>query len=284
MSYIAYLEKDTILHKINPIIKLIFTILVLVIVFMSNFAEDILILIIWLVTSIILWRLGGISIRYFSRILKILAGLAIFIILVQGFMYRGHTPLFVIGHLKIWGGADLGVFTYEGLIFGIMIVVRVITAVVAVPILVMTTSYSKLMESLTKLKIPYTYSFMLVTAMRFVPLIQKTWDTIVDAQKLRAFDFDKMNMFKKAFRGYIPITTPLVLLLFRKANDLQIAIETRGFGAPIKRTFIEDVEFHLRDYIMLATMIMLFIVSIIIKMYYEHQIITFLVSLFEGLI
>lgn len=258
-----------------------FVTFVLIVVLLSNFSEDIIILMIWLITSLVLWKLGGISISYFGWILKLLAGLGIFIIIIQGFMYRGNTPLFVIGHLKIWGGADLGTFTYEGLMFGIIITVRVITAVSALPILIMTTSYSKLMESLAKLKIPYMYSFMLVTAMRFVPLIQKTWNTIVEAQKLRGFDFDKMNIFKKAFKAYIPITTPLVLLLFRKANDLEIAIESRGFGSTISRTFLEDIRFRLKDHLTLLTTTILFIITLVIKFYYEKDIFNYIALLLK---
>jgi energy-coupling factor transport system permease protein len=236
-------------------------------VFIANFVSDALMLLIWLAATLILWCIAKVKISYFGTILKLLMGVSIFIIVVQGFMYRGETPIFVIGHLEIWGGADLGVFTLEGLTFGIALVIRIVTAVCAIPLVTMTTSPSKLMESLTKLKIPFSYTFMLVTAMKFTPTVQEIWRSIIDAQKIRGFDFDKMNIFKK-LGAYIPILIPLILISLRKANDLEVAIESRAFGAPIKRTFVEDVSFHRTDMFFICIFIALFVSCIFFKLFY----------------
>jgi len=272
MRVVEYIKADTFIHRLNPISKLLYTLLTLIIVFISTFTYDIIILLLWLATALILWRVAKISIRYFMSFVKILAGIIIFIIVVQGFMYRGETPLFVIGHYRIPGGADIGVFTYEGLMFGVMLSIRVLTAVSVLPLFTMTTPYLRLMESLTRLKIPFKYSFIFVAGMRAVPMIQETWNTVVEAQKLRAFDIDRMNIFKKAFRAYIPILTPLILLLLRKANDMQIAIESRAFGASTKRTFLEDTGFHKEDYIFLAVILGLFAVTVYLKLFLANEI------------
>lgn len=262
-----YIKENTPLHRLNPLTKFVYLLLTLILVFTANFTFDVLVLLIWLTATLILWRIAKVSVRYLGVILKLLIGVSILIILVQGFMYRGETPLFTIGHLKIWGGADLGVFTLEGLMFGLSLVTRIITAVCAIPLVTMTTSPSKLMESLTKLKIPFSYTFMLVTAMRYAPTIQEIWRSIIDAQKIRGFDFDKMSIFKK-LRAYVPIIVPLILISFRRANDLEVAIESKAFGAPIKRTFIEEVGFHAGDRFFIAAFTVLFAVCIAFKLFY----------------
>jgi energy-coupling factor transport system permease protein len=91
------------------------------------------------------------------------------------------------------------------------------------------------------------------------------WNSIVDAQKLRAFDIDAMNIFQRAFKAYIPIITPLILLLFRKANDFQIAMETKGFGAPIEPTEIETLSARRIDYLWLALIIAVFVSCTVLK-------------------
>jgi len=269
MRVVEYIRGDSFIHRLNPLSKLAYTVLTLVLVFLSTFTEDIVILLIWLAVALCFWRIGKISIRYFMGLVKLLTGIIVFITIIQGFMYRGTTVLFTIGHYKIPGGADIGEFTYEGLMFGIMVSLRVVTALSVLPLLTMTTSYMRLMESLTRIKIPFKFSFIFVAGMRSVPLIQETWNTAVEAQKLRAFDIDRMNIFKKAFKAYIPIVTPVILLLLRKAHDMQIAIETRAFGAPVKRTFMEDISFHKEDVIFLAFIISLFILSIYIKLFWS---------------
>jgi energy-coupling factor transport system permease protein len=74
-----------------------------------------------------------------------------------------------------------------------------------------------------------------------------------------------MNIFKRAFKAYIPILTPLILLLFRRANDFQIAMETKGFGAPVKPTEIEILEARPADYLWMALVIAVFILCTVLK-------------------
>ncbi|NIW13946.1 MAG: hypothetical protein GWN31_08445, partial [Candidatus Thorarchaeota archaeon] len=108
-------------------------------------------------------------------------------------------------HLEIPRGADIGVIKREGVYFDFMIIMRIITAVCAVPIFTMTTKPSELMEALMQIKVPFVFSFILVTAMRFTPMVQDIWDRIVDAQKLRRFDIERMNIFSKAVKAYVPM-------------------------------------------------------------------------------
>jgi energy-coupling factor transport system permease protein len=69
----------------------------------------------------------------------------------------------------------------------------------------------------------------------------------------------------RAFKAYIPIITPLILLLFRKANDFQIAMETKGFGAPIEPTEIETLSAHWTDYVWLVVIIAVFAGCTVLK-------------------
>lgn len=266
---LQYIKADTPLHRMHLLVKLVYLMLTLVLVMISTSFRDALPLLLWLIFSLSLWRLGAISLRYMRVVLKVLAGVIIFIIVVQAFMYRGETPLLVLGHWRIWGGADLGVITYEGLLFGLLVSLKIITAVAAIPVFVMTTSPSKLMETMVKFRIPISFAFALVSGMRFTPLVLDTWRRIVDAQKLRAFDMEAMNILKRAFKAYVPIATPLILILLRRAYDLQIAIESRGFGAPKPRTFLEDIRFKLSDTLALVSVTLIFILAIAMRIYYR---------------
>jgi hypothetical protein len=139
--------------------------------------------------------------------------------------------------------------TVGGLMYGLLISLRVISVVMVVPIFTMTSPMSRISASLSKIRVPQKIIFMLITAMRFVPLVQESMDNIIEAQKIRGFDIDKANIFQKLRRAYIPIITPLLLLMFRRAMDLEVAINARGFGAQKNRTYIEDVSFKARDYL-----------------------------------
>jgi energy-coupling factor transporter transmembrane protein EcfT len=67
-----------------------------------------------------------------------------------------------------------------------------------------------------------------------------------------------MNYFKKLIKGYVPLFIPLVLTLLRRTADMDMAIESRGFGAPVKRTYLEEIRPHLADFMALALSLVVF--------------------------
>jgi len=260
-----YIHADTPIHRLHPLVKIAYVMLTLVLVMYPIRETDMPVLLIWLGLSAVLWAVGRIELRRFATLLKILFGTFVFLILIQGFTYRfGETPLIVIGHLRLWE-ADLGVITREGVWFGLVLSVRILVATSALPLFVMTTPTSAIMTAMAKLRVPRTLTFMLVSALSFTSLLFEMWNSIVDAQKLRAFDIDRMNVFKRAFKAYIPIITPLILLLFRKANDFQIAMETKGFGAPVEPTEIEVLTARPADYLWLALIVAVFVGCTVLK-------------------
>lgn len=260
-----YTHLDTPIHRLHPLVKMAYVMLTLVLVMYPIRETDMPVLLIWLGFSAVLWAVARIELRRFATLLKILTGTFVFLILIQGLTYRGgDTPLIVLGHLKLWE-ADLGVITKEGVWFGLVMCVRILVATSSLPLFVMTTPTSAIMTAMGKLRIPQTATFMFVSALSFTTLIFEMWGSIVDAQKLRAFDIDSMNVFKRAFKAYVPIITPLILLLFRKANDFQIAMETKGFGAPVKPTEIETLRARPADYVWLALIVIVFVACTVLK-------------------
>ncbi len=260
-----YTHVDTPIHRLHPLVKLAYVALTLALIMLPIKAGDMPILLIWLGFSALLWAVARIEVQRFATLMKILLGTFIFLILIQGFTYRGgHTPLLVLGHLQLWE-ADLGVMTREGAWFGLVLCVRILAATSALPLFVMTTPSSAIMTAMGKLRIPPVASFMFVSALSFTSLLFEMWGSIVDAQKLRAFDIDRMNVVRRAFKAYVPIITPLILLLFRKGNDFQIAMETKGFGAPTPPTEIETLTARPADYLWLGVIVAVFVACVVLK-------------------
>ena len=260
-----YTNLDTPIHRLHPLVKLLFVLLTLVLVMYPVRMGDLPVLLIWLGFAAVLWVIARIELRRFTMLLKILLGTFTFLILIQGLTYRGgRTPLLVFGHLRLWE-ADLGVITQEGVLFGLLLCVRILVATSSLPLFVMTTPNSAIMTAMDKLRVPTTFTFMLVSALSFTTLLFEMWSSIVEAQKLRAYDIDSMNFVKRAIKAYIPIITPLILLLFRKANDFQIAMETKGFGAPVKPTEIESLSARPADYFWMSAILAVFILCTALK-------------------
>ncbi len=259
-SPFAYVDSDTCIHRLNPTVKLGFAVTTLAVILLPyvSSARDFATLGIWFALTLVVWVLAGIDPRRFGLLVKILLVTFSFLIIVQGFMYRGGKPILVLGHVPIPGGADLGVVTDQGVFFGLLLCVRVLVAMAALPVFVTTTSPGKIISMCRQMGIPNRFAFVFVTALTFTDQIFEMWNSIVEAQKLRGFDIGSMGLIDKLRRGLIPIITPLVLLLFRRGDDLEIAMEGKGFGAPTSPTEMEPLVFRWPDavavFVVLATL------------------------------
>lgn len=260
-----YVEKDTLMHRLHPITKALLLLAALLLALIFTYDYSIISLLIVLAFELILWKIGGIEFWRVALVIKVLMGIFLFFIFVQGFLYRGGvTPLFAIGHFKLWE-KDIGVFTLEGLLYGLFISAKILVVVIAAIIFVMTTSIIKMSALAHSLRLPYSFSFTLLAGLRFAPLIFKSFSDIKDAQKLRAFDIDRMNIIVRAFKAYVPILTPLILNLLRRGMELQISIESRGYGATRNPTQLEELSLKPSDLVMLAIVIAVFSISIFVN-------------------
>ncbi|MGD0177340.1 MAG: energy-coupling factor transporter transmembrane component T [Candidatus Bathyarchaeia archaeon] len=261
MASIEYVRKDTPIHGLQAITKML---LVLASFAVSFFALDYLLLGLWIAFLIGWWVLGGIEIRRLGVILKVLLGTYLFFVLLQGFTYRfGNTELFRLGVLMV-GSRNYAAYTLEGFLFGTLVFMRVLAVVFTLPILTMTTPMTKIAATLGKLKVPYQFTMIFVTGIRFVPLVFQTWTNVIQAQKLRGRDIDKMPIYRKA-AVYTSVLTPLLLYLLKLSQTLQTALECRAFGSPAVRTYVEEAKLRVGDYVAIATIIVVAAALVIMK-------------------
>lgn len=275
-----YVKKDTPLDRMSPLVKLLLMSLALILVVQCTRIEYISILLIWIFFAFLWWLVGKVELSSLGFILKLLSMLFVFLFLVQGLSYRfGDTtiilklfdwPLFdTHGNVMV----NYGEVTVGGIMYGLLVMLRVIAVVTVVPIFTMTSPMTKISGALAKIHVPQKIIFMFITAMRFVPLVQESMDAIIEAQKTRGFDIDAANMYQKFRRAYVPIITPLLLLMFRRAMDLEVAINARAFGAREDRTNIEDLSFKARDYLGIIIIVGVFSLMMYL-MYFETTSIT----------
>lgn len=245
MNVLAFTNLDTPIHRLSPLTKLL---MVGCLWTVSLLSFNLIVLLMVIGCCLVLWTLARIPLSGFKMVLTVLAGVSVLFVLFNGFFFFGGvTPLFQIGR---W------TFTLEGALFGIAVSVKVASVVAAVPILTMTTPVSQLMAALAALKLPYKFIFAFGTAMRFVPLVQETYTDIRDAQRLRAHDVKEMKLHHKLTKGYLPIVVPLFLSLLRKSQDMDVAIESRAFGAPVKRTYVESVGLQALDVVFVVAILL----------------------------
>jgi energy-coupling factor transport system permease protein len=212
----------------------------------------------------VIWWIGRLPWTLIKNILQFTLVIAIIILVVQVFFYPGKTEL-----LRISGPVNFigfsGYITLEGVLFGIAMVLRLLVIMIVAPLMVMTTPLPDFMVALVKLKVPYRFAFIMTTALSLLPSIQTHASIIQQAQLCRGItDFETRNLLTK-LRAMAGLLVPLILGTFRDSQTLDVAMSSRAFGAPVKRTFLLESHMGAVDYIVLAVTFLLLVAGIYLR-------------------
>ena len=91
---------------------------------------------------------------------------------------------------------------------------------------------------------------MLAIALRFVPTLAEELERIIKAQASRGADFGRPGRlaFIRRARMLIPIVVPLFIGVFRRAEDLVLAMEARCYVAGAGRTRLSPLRMRPLDW------------------------------------
>ncbi|MGE4284374.1 MAG: energy-coupling factor transporter transmembrane protein EcfT [Clostridia bacterium] len=253
-ALVEYIPADTMIHRLNPITKILWTLAVLTICFLFN--EPLAILLV-LISNLAVAALS----KVLKQVLPAIIGLFIFsiiMVLFQIFLVtEGNTLFYMIPFI------DIGRITDVGLEYSAVLALRMLATTSTIPILMTTTQMKDIVVVLTeKCKVPFKYAFMFVTSLRFIPTFMEEMDQILQAQKSRGYDSDTRNPFKKLFI-IIPLAIPLLISSVKKAEKMAISMEVRGFGAG-PRSYYNQVDMGARDYTVITLLIVVTITTMLI--------------------
>ena len=111
-----------------------------------------------------------------------------------------------------------------------------------------TIAQEKGLAPLKKLRVPvHEVAMMMSIALRFIPILMEETDKIMKAQMARGADFESGGLVKKA-KSLVPLLVPLFISAFRRANDLAMAMEARGYRGGDGRTKMKPLIYQKRDY------------------------------------
>jgi energy-coupling factor transport system permease protein len=231
---ISYEEKNTWLHSLCGVTKLIFFLLWSV---TSMLTYDTRILAVMLVVSMILFRISKTEWRQISAVFKfILFFLCVNLIAVFVFSpYEGSkiygTWTFVCHFLP---GYDI---TAEQLFYELNILLKYLTIVPAVFLFLVTTNPSEFAASMNRIGISYKVSYAIAIALRYIPDVQDDYTKIKNAQEARGIEMSRKAKLGNRIRSCAAILLPLILSSMERINVVSSAMELRGFGKHKKRTW-----------------------------------------------
>jgi energy-coupling factor transport system permease protein len=247
-----YLPGNSPVHRLNPLTKLVFSFVLC----LSCFLTDLHLLVLGIIMlNLALAALAGLI----GRSLKILASLVKFslvLFIVQVLFIRRGTAILTLP-LNI-------LITDRGLLFSLLFVSRLLAATMPLTLLLSVTRMSDIANVLTRyLRIPYKYTFVLTTAIRFIPLFAEEMAGITEAQIARGIEFDTKNFFKK-IRLLLPLCVPLLISSVRKIEGGAIAAELRGFNLRDRNSGYKQYRFGPGDMVFFALSLFLLVTALLL--------------------
>ncbi|MBR2890803.1 MAG: energy-coupling factor transporter transmembrane protein EcfT [Bacilli bacterium] len=160
----------------------------------------------------------------------------------------------------------------EGLISGSFIILRVLTLILFTTILTLTTKPTELNNAIESLLKPLellhiktsVFAMMVSIALRFIPTLFLEADKILKAQASRGVDFNEGNLKAKVVQ-IISLLVPMFVVSFKKADELAIAMEARGYIPGEKRTKLNEMKLQFSDFIWLFIFVGIFTTYILLR-------------------
>lgn len=304
MVFGQYYNTDSIIHRVDPRIKIIITLLFMVSIFLvplTNFyllggmllltliviiltrvpiinylkslKQIMFLLVFTLVFQILFRQTGNLLFTYTNNLTWVNLSISI-VILILYLLFRRYLPvkgLFLLGIVigiiyllgfPIYGNVlisyDINIYD-SGLYNGAFIILRVLVLIMFTTILTLTTkpttlnnAIESLLSPLEKLHIKTSiFAMMISIALRFIPTLFLEADKILKAQASRGVDFNEGRLKDKIVQ-IVSLLVPMFIVSFKRADDLSIAMEARGYVPGEKRTKINQLKLRFIDVIWLV--------------------------------
>jgi energy-coupling factor transport system permease protein len=242
---LSYYESDSFLHRLNPGVKLIANLVLIVIValFFDPFTP-----LSFLALSVALgWLLGAVPPGRQARAMLPFVPVGVGLLVYYSLFFRPAageplTMLYSVGPAS---------FSREGLRVGLSISLRLLAIVSFSQTFVATTNPTLLVMSLIQqFRLPYRLGYGALAAFRLLPLLESELSTIRAAHRIRGVGENPglIGRWRQLKRYAIPLFADAI----RKAERVALAMDSRAFGLLPGRTYYQSTSVRAIDWAFLA--------------------------------
>ena len=245
-----YYPADSILHRLDPRVKLIGAIAHIAVLLAINNFVGFGIAAIYILALILISK---VPFRMFIRGLRSIVFVLMFVVAINVLLAPGETVLVSFSIFSV---------TAEGLLQAGQMGARIVLIITGTSVLTLATSPLQLtsgIESLLKplkwIKVPvHDIAMMMTIALRFIPTLASEMDKIIKAQKARGADFESGGPLKRG-RNLVPILIPLFVSAFKRADELATAMEARCYRGDNGRTKMNEIKTTPSDILSLGVVV-----------------------------
>lgn len=271
-----YFATNSIIHRLDPRIKLLLSLTLIIGVF---FIDSYLMMAISIFVCFAFMITSKIQIKMYLKMLKAILPIIIITSFLNIFYNSEGKTIFSYGIINITTGGIQKV---------VLISFRICLLIIFSSMLTYTTSPTELTDAIERLLSPLKFiglgetvhilAMMTSIALRFIPILIEEVDKITSAQKARGADIESGNLLKR-IKALIPILIPLLISATRRAYDLAEAMECRCYHGGKGRTKMKQLHLSYKDFIACAVIILFLCLIIFGKVYYTDFETTFINSI-----
>lgn len=237
-----YIPGDSVIHRLDPRAKLSIIFFYVFIVFLANNSVSYGVL---LVYSLLPVALSGLPLRYILTGLKPMLWIFLFTFLLHVLTTKEGALLLQLGPVSVYE---------KGLQQGIYISIRFLVIIMMTSLLTFTTTPIEITDGLESLLSPFKrvglpaheIALMMSISLRFIPTLMEEAEKIMKAQASRGVDFTG-GPIKERLHAMVALLVPLFIGAFKRAEDLAVAMEARGYQGGEGRTKFRQLLWHARD-------------------------------------
>ncbi len=241
ITFGQYIFGRSVIHRLDPRLKIICTILFIVMLFSSTNPIGIGITVVFVG---VLFAVAHIPLKLVGKSIKPVLPIVIFTSLLN-MLFMSGDPI-----LQFW----IITITRQGVVYAVLISVRIICLIAGSSLLTYTTSpieltdgIENLLSPLKRFKLPvHELAMMMTIALRFIPSLIEETDKIMSAQKSRGANLDTGG-FVARIKALVPVLVPLFVSSFRRADELALAMECRCYHGGEGRTRLKRLIFRRID-------------------------------------
>jgi energy-coupling factor transport system permease protein len=244
------------LHRMDPRTKVLIVVAVLTMIF--TVGDPVYSLLVAIGVVGVLWVFGRIPPWEYGELLLLFTPLIVVFTLIQSVSYHpiGAHELFRIGPVSM---------TLEGARFGLSVSTRLVTMGLTFAMFAMTTNPMDIALAVTKLGIPYRYSYLTSFALRFLPLVQDEMNTLRGAIAARAHPYVESRNPWKRVAVVVYALPPLAIASLRRSIDIALAMELRGYRAETTRTYLRALRLKAVDAVALVGLALFVAVTFLLR-------------------
>jgi energy-coupling factor transport system permease protein len=205
--------------------------------------------------TLVLLLLGGVSFGGIFTKTKGALGLICLLFMLQCAFHRQGSSLLTLHGYKII--TDLGFHT------AVIVTLRLFIILLSA-LIVLTSEARDYLVAMTQCRLPYELAFMVMIALRFIPMLREEAQDVLCAVQMRGIRLKKAPLRRK-ISTYTSVMLPIVSGAIHRAEQTSIAMEARAFRAFPKRTSMRRLKMAKADWIYLAVFTILLILCVVLS-------------------